>query len=82
MGIASWRITSSGSTISFVENSTTRLSVTAPGLIASARKLLIHWAVRADGTSNQSDVLLYNYATGGYAFGTVRHVVYSPLATF
>jgi hypothetical protein len=79
--LASWRIASSGSTISFVENSSTRLSVTTPGLIVSNRKIMIHWSVRTDGSSNQSDVWIYNFTTAEWSYGMARHVVYAPVAS-
>lgn len=71
----------SGTNLRVSENATVRVTVAIPGLAATARKFLVHWATRADGTSILSEVAIYNFTTATWAWGSATHVNFNPTAT-
>lgn len=69
------------SNIRILENATTRLTVAIPGLSASARKVLVHWGQRVEGSSVLSEVAIYNFVTGEWSFGSAVHAAFATTAT-
>lgn len=77
-----WTIDKSGTAVRVRENATTRVSVTVPGLTASARKVLVHWGQRDyNGSNVVSEVAVYNFVTAEWAFGSATHAAFAPTAT-
>jgi hypothetical protein len=76
-----YRVRVNAGAIEVAEGGSTLVSVTIPGMIGTARKVMVHWSERVDGGSLRSEVLLYNFTTGAYAYGTATHSVGSPSNT-
>lgn len=69
-----YRINVTASVIQCAESGLLRVSATMPGLISgTARKCLIHWAQRVEGTDVRSELLLYNFDTDQYEFASSTH---------
>lgn len=69
-GIYGYRIViSSGGNVSLREAGNVRATATIPGLTGSARKCLIHWSQRPDGSDVRHELLVYNFITTKWAHG-------------
>lgn len=77
----SYAVHKTSTTVSCAENNIVRVSVTVPGLAAGSRKVLVHWAQRADGTQVRSELAVYNFVTGEWAFATAVHAAFAPTPT-
>lgn len=71
----------SGTNVRVSENAVVRVTVALPGLAAGARKFLIHWGQRYDGTSVLSEVAVYNFTTGAWAWGSATHTAFATTST-
>ena len=76
-----YQIDKSGSNLLVRENATTRVTLALPGLAAGARKFLIHWAQRVDGSNVVSEVAAYNFSTGAWAFLSATHASFATTTT-
>lgn len=68
-----YRINVAASVIQCAESGLLQISATMPGLAATARKCLIHWAQRIEGASVRSELLLYNFVTDQFVTATSTH---------
>ncbi len=69
------------STVRVLENATVRVSVTVPGLSATARKVLVHWGQRVEGSDVLSEVAVYNFVTAEWSFGSAVHAAFATTTT-
>ncbi len=76
-----YAIVKTGTNISVAENNTGRVTVAIPGLAVGARKVLVHWAQRVAGLDRFSEVAVYNFVTGEWAYGSAVHPAFAPTAT-
>lgn len=77
----SYRVNIGSGAIQVGEANSTLVSVAVPSLAVTPRKCLIHWGVRPDGANNKSELLIYNFDTSEWAFGSAVHAVNTPSAT-
>lgn len=77
----SYRVRINGGAAEVAENGSLITSVALPGMVASARKALIHWSQRAEDSSVRSELTVYNFVTGQWAFSSALHSATTPLAT-
>ena len=76
-----YQIDKSGTNVLVRENATIRVTLALPGLAAGARKMLVHWAQRVDGSNVVSEVAAYNFTTGAWAFASATHSSFSTTTT-
>jgi len=77
----SYRISlTGGGDLQFAEAGLLRATVTPPSL-ADAYVYLIHWSQRVEGANVVDEILVYNYDTAEWAFGTAEHAASTPVAT-
>lgn len=76
-----YQMDKTGSDLLVRENATTRVTLALPGLAASARKMLVHWAQRIDGSNVVSEVAAYNFTTGAWAFLSATHASFATTTT-
>jgi len=76
-----YAIDKSGTNVRFSENATVRVTLALPGLAAGARKMLVHWAQRVDGSNVVSEVAAYNFTTGAWAFLSATHASFATTTT-
>lgn len=79
-GSYSYQVTSNAGLVLVNENNSPVTSVTVPGLIATFRKVLIHWAVRPAELGNVHELSVYNFVTGAWAYSTAAVVSFTPNA--
>ncbi len=80
-GNYSWRISLSGSVLSFAEEGLLRAAVDVPGLTGSNRTVLVNWSQRVEGSSVIDEIAVGNLTTGAWAFGKGSHAATTPVAT-
>lgn len=78
VAVYSYRVDVSAAVISVGEAGVTRASVDLPEPSKSAARVLIHWSTRAEGSSVVSELAVYNFDAGLWAFATATHAAATP----
>lgn len=76
-----YAIDKSGTNVRVSENNTIRVTLALPGLAAGARKMLVHWGQRVDGSNVVSEVAAYNFVTGVWAVAAATHAAFATTSS-
>lgn len=76
----SWRLTLAGGIVYAWEAGVLRAEVVVPG-VAVEETVLIHWSTREEGAVVVSELAVYNYDQGAWAFAVASHAAATPVAT-
>lgn len=77
----SYRITVLAGVVSVAEAGSTLASVELPDVAVSPAQVLVHWSTREEGSSVVSELAIYNFTAGLWAFATATHAAATPVAT-
>lgn len=76
----SWRLLFAGGVVYAYEGAALVAEVEVPGL-GVEETVLVHWSTREEGASTVSELAVYNFDQGAWAFATATHAASTPTAT-